>query len=175
MRLKAIVLLFLLISGIVGVALMKQTRQPSAPTAAVGLEAPDISLPDLDGVTWRLSEHRGRTVFLNFWASWCESCKDEKPSFQALISREKDNPGVSFVTVLYDDDPEKAREFIAAAGYGFRVLIDDRKVSKSYGVRGVPETFIINKAGRVEEKIVGPVRWDSPRMASLLARVIPGR
>lgn len=175
MKQKGIILFMLLIAGVATVFLIVEPKDPSHQTAAVGLDAPDIVLEDLDGGTWRLSEHRGKIVFLNFWASWCESCKEEKPSFQRLAASQKDNPGILFITVLYDDDPRKAREFMKATGYGFKVLIDDRKVSRTYGVRGVPETFIINAKGRIEEKMIGPVRWDSPRIESLLARLVPGK
>ena len=171
---KGIVLVLLLIAGVALIFLLTEGKESVHKKATVGLDAPDIELQDLNGGTWRLSDHRGKAIVLNFWASWCDTCKTEKPSFQGLVTRKKDDPRIVFVTVLYEDDPQKMREFMKASGYGFIVLVDDRRVSKAYGITGVPESFVINGKGRIEEKMIGPVRWDSSRIESLLSRAVAG-
>ncbi|BCB96629.1 hypothetical protein JZK55_15510 [Dissulfurispira thermophila] len=86
----------------------------------------------------------------------------ENPSIQGLVEAQKGNNSMVFISVLYKDSPANAMDYMKANGFNFPVLIDDKNVSMEYGITGVPETFVINKKGIIIEKVIGPIRWDSP-------------
>ncbi len=139
--------------------------------AAVGLEAPAFELKDSDGKVWRLSDLRGKVVLLNIWASWCGTCKEELPSIQNLINLEKGDSRLVFISVLYNDSPERALAYLKANGFAFPILIDTANVAGLYGITGVPETFIIDKNGTLKQHVVGPLQWDSPDVRATLTRL----
>ncbi len=130
--------------------------------AAIGQPAPEFTLVDLHGRTWRLADLRGKVVFLNFWATWCPPCREEMPAMVRLRSMLADRPFV-MVTVLVNDQPEKARRFLAkVGGEDLPVLLDpEGAVGNAYGITGVPETYIIDRQGVLRKKYIGAYPWDS--------------
>lgn len=168
---SAVLLIVFAVSVAVIFMLAKGGEVPVAKKAAVGLGAPDFQLRDTEGRTWDLSSLRGKVVLLNFWASWCDSCKEENPSLQALVNSEKGNEKFVFASVLYKDDPSKAIEYMKKNGIEFPLLIDNKNVSSAYGLTGVPETFIIGKNGIVREKVIGPIRWDTPEVRAAIDKL----
>ena len=125
-----------------------------------GQIAPDFELPALGGDSVRLSDHRGKVVFLNIWATWCPPCREEMPSMESLYQRLKGRE-FEMLAVSIDREGEKTvRPFVAKYGLKFRVLVDpDSKTYRLYGLTGVPETFIVDKDGAVIHKIIGPQNW----------------
>ncbi len=139
--------------------------------------APPFSLPDLAGKEVSLEALRGRVVFVNFWATWCPPCRIEAPSLERLYRELK--PEGFEILALSIDAPE-SRD--AVAGFGaelklsFPVLMDSAKrVYAAYGVTGVPETFMVDPAGRVTERFVGPRNWEDPRYARAIRRLLQAR
>ncbi len=130
--------------------------------AAIDQPAPGFSLVDIDGRTWDLEDLRGKVVFLNFWATWCPPCREEMPAMVRLQQMLQDKPFV-MITVLVNDDPQKARNFLANIdGAALPVLLDpDGAVGTAYGITGVPETYIIDKQGILRKKYIGAYPWDS--------------
>ncbi|MBL8619497.1 MAG: redoxin domain-containing protein [Deltaproteobacteria bacterium] len=99
----------------------------------------------------------GAPVVLNFWSTWCQPCVLEHPHLLAA-AQEFGPRGVKFYGVLYNDEPQKAERFLAEKGQGFPVLHDPlQRVAIDYGVTGVPETFVLDKEGRIAHKFIGPV------------------
>ena len=148
-------LLFLFMAGC--------AREQEAPKiATIGQPAPGFSLIDIDGRTWRLADLRGKVVFLNFWATWCPPCREEMPAMVRLRAMLADKP-FEMITILVNDDPAKARRFLAkVGGEGLPVLLDpDGAVGDSYGITGVPETYVIDKQGVLRKKYIGAYPWDS--------------
>lgn len=139
--------------------------------ATISLDAPAFELKDTDGKIWKLSDLKGKVVLLNLWASWCGTCKEELPSIQNLVNSEKDNNRLVFISVLYNDSPAKALAYLKENGFAFPVLIDTGHVAEIYGITGVPETFIIDKKGILKQRVVGPLKWDSPEVKSALAQM----
>jgi len=131
------------------------------PSPLVGRPAAPFVLRTFDGKDVSLASLRGRVVVLNFWASWCyPACYEEAPalerSWRAYRARE-----VSVVGVAIQDQPDAARKFIADFSLSFPNAPDpDGKVSVDYGVYGVPETFFIDRAGRIRRKQTGAVSDD---------------
>ncbi len=125
--------------------------------------APDFRLTDLDGKVVMLSDFRGKTVVLNFWASWCPPCREEMPEFQALWdergSEGADDLVVLAVNFLRDDTVGAATNFIEANDFTFPVIFDTTRgdVATRYGVRGLPATFFIDRKGVVRTTALGPV------------------
>ncbi|GAB4389574.1 MAG: TlpA disulfide reductase family protein [Thermodesulfovibrionales bacterium] len=162
--------------GVAAVAVvysLSTAPRPQNPVLA-GFNAPGFELADLEGRTWRLSDLDG-VVFVNFWATWCKECREEMPSIQRLYEMKKDDPQFHLLSVLYQDDPKKARAFMEENGYTFPVLLDPGgKTAYAYRLTGVPETFLINREKRVEHKTLGPAEWDSPKVVQEISALISG-
>lgn len=168
MKNKGIILAVILILGIAGVVFLLKSEDLPPKKIAVGLEAPSFQLKDTDGKVWKLADLRGRVVLLNFWASWCDTCKEELPSVQKLINAQTGNDALLFLSVLYNDSPAKALSYMKTNGFIFPVLIDDSDMARRYGITGVPETFVIDKKGIIRQKVVGPLLWDSRNVIAAL-------
>lgn len=152
--------------AVVAVALIAllATRDPSRNTAAasplISKPAPEVIAPDLEGSTVRLSQFRGRYVVLNFFASWCVPCAREHDDLQRFSTRHGSSGtgDAQVVAVLFDDEPAEARAFFEERGGDWPVLVDPRgKVALDFGVRGPPESFVVDPEGFVIARIVGEV------------------
>jgi cytochrome c biogenesis protein CcmG/thiol:disulfide interchange protein DsbE len=127
------------------------------PSALIGKPAPEFDLPRLDRPQERLSTRalRGEVWILNVWASWCESCRDEQAPLIELARQQ-----VAPVFGLnYKDDRQSALQWLAQAGDPYTSSIVDRtgQTAIDYGVYGVPETFVVDRAGIVRYREAGPL------------------
>ncbi|MCS7214856.1 MAG: TlpA disulfide reductase family protein [Thermodesulfovibrio sp.] len=173
MKKNVFLILFILLALIItGSILVKKNRLQINENARIGLPAPDFQLKDINGKKWRLEDLKGKIVILNFWASWCNDCKEEKNSMQAYLNKNGNPDDLIFLTVLYKDNPMVVSDMIKKGGYTFPVLIDDGVVSSIYGIKGVPETFLIDKKGILRHKILGPIQWDNPHIVPHLRQVL---
>lgn len=145
---------------------------------AVGKEAPDFTLTDLNEKTHRLSDFRGKVVFLNFWATWCAPCREEMPSMEVLHKNFEQN-GLVILAVSIDrvTTTKDIPPFVKGMNLTFPVLIDSwGKTDKPYKRMGVPETFIIDQQGIIREIIIGPRDWtrlDNLKTLTSLLNVTP--
>jgi cytochrome c biogenesis protein CcmG/thiol:disulfide interchange protein DsbE len=138
-----------------------------------GDPAPLFSLNDSNGKIWSLEELKGKVVLVNFWASWCPSCKEEKPSLQKLSNMTSDKPDFLILTILYNDAPSGAFQFMKKNNLNLPLLLDEKmEVSSIYGVTGVPETYIIDKKSVLRRKIIGPTRFDTPDSLRFISGLI---
>lgn len=144
-----------------------------AEKSAVAIEnspAPDVSVVSLaNGNTLNLSELKGKVVLLNFWATWCPPCRKEIPSMMKLNSLMAGKP-FQMVAISIDEGGKPAIEsFFKESGFSLPAYIDGSGASaKSYGITGVPESFIIDKNGVLVKKVIGGFAWDSPEAVSFL-------
>ena len=132
------------------------------PGAQVGAPVPGFTLPDLEGRMHALDELRGKVVVLNYWATWCPPCIEEMPSLEklheALASK-----GLAVVAVSVDERFSDIERFVDEWNLTFTVLHDDgMKVSRSYQTFKYPETYIIDRTGRLKSKVVGARDWVAP-------------
>ncbi len=127
----------------------------------VGKVAPDFRLPDLNDKEVRLSEFRGKVVFLNFWATWCKPCREEMPSMEVLYKNfEKDGLVILAVSIDRVTTKKDIPPFVKGLNLTFPVLVDSwGQTDKKYKLMGVPETYIIDQQGILREKIIGPRDW----------------
>ncbi len=141
----------------------------------VGKVAPDFDLPDLEDNYVRLSDFRGKVVFLNFWATWCKPCREEMPSMEILYRNFKQD-GLVVLAVSIDRVTTKQEipPFVKSLNLTFPVLIDSwGQTDKRYKLMGVPETYIIDQQGILREKVIGPRDWtrlDNLEMVSALLK-----
>jgi cytochrome c biogenesis protein CcmG, thiol:disulfide interchange protein DsbE len=128
------------------------------PSPLIGRPAPGFALTTFGGQPLALEAHRGKVVVVNFWASWCyPACYEEAPVLEASWRAWRER-GVAVIGVDMQDTEDKARKFIADFGLTFPNAPDPAgKVAIDYGVYGVPETFFIDRQGRIRAKHVGAV------------------
>ena len=126
--------------------------------------APDFTLERLDERgELQLSSLRGKAVVVNFWASWCQPCKEEAPHLQEVWREHRDR-GLVVVGLDSKDFRQDGRRFVRRFEWTFPIAFDGGgDVSKDYGVTGYPETFVIDRSGRVVEALVGAVNSDEDR------------
>lgn len=140
----------------------------------VGTRPPDFSFTH-NGQTLRLSELRGKVVVLNFWATWCPPCVDEMPSLEAL-HREIADEGGMVLGVSVDEDAQAFEEFLQRFQITFPNHRDPtRQLAAEYGTVMFPETYIIDKNGRIARKIIGAQNWTSDELLTYLRGLIAGR
>ena len=126
----------------------------------VGKPAPQFSMTLLSGGEFRLEDHAGSPLVINFWASWCPPCRDESPGFERVWQKYRDS-GVQFVGVDIQDTQEEAARYVEEFGLTFPNGRDpDGKITVEYGVIGLPVTFFIGANGIVEGRWVGAVPED---------------
>lgn len=117
-----------------------------------GSAAPDFTLPSLDGKTVSLSDYRGRTVVLDFWASWCPDCRKDIPKVKAL--HEKYGKKVEFIGVSFDVDRDRWAKCVADNGMAWRQVSElkkmrEAKIAAAYGVQWIPSMTLIGPDGKV--------------------------
>lgn len=133
-------------------------RDPTAISSPLpGRMAPTFRLETLDGDTLDMADLRGQVVVLNFWASWCVPCIQEHPVLREAGERYRED-GVRVVGVLYQDSRRNAIDFMERLGGDWPTVLDPgTRTAIDYGVYGVPETFFIDRTGRIAYKQIGPV------------------
>ena len=142
----------------------------------LGTKAPDFSLPDTEGNLHRLSDYRGKVIFLNFWASYCAPCIEEMPSMESLV-RQYEEQGMVMVAISHDAEKADMDGFMAQFLPGQRsamtVLWDPEvSVAPKYGTELIPETYIIDREGRIVARFVNAYDWTRPEVKQLIESLI---
>ena len=141
----------------------------------VGDRAPEFSAPDMTGREVAFSDHLGEVVLVNIWATWCGPCRVEMPPIQEAFSRYKDQ-GFTVLAVSIDAGPgyrEKVEAFVSEYGLDFPVLLDpESSISRLLQTVGVPETFVLDRQGRIVKRLIGATDWNSPGNQALIEELL---
>jgi len=127
---------------------------PSSPTGGRAPFAPAFALPDLEGDTTRLADYRGKVTLVNFWASWCDPCREEFPHMAALY-RELARTDFDIAAISDDVDDGKMRAFVRAFRPPFPILVGGGRMKGTYHYRGLPYSVLLDREGRIIERIFG--------------------
>lgn len=144
---------FLKPEGISGMSDLTQGME-SLPVPSLDAPAPDFELTSLSGEPIQLSDYRGQTVLLNFWATWCGPCRLEMPAFQNRA--DQFDGELAIVAVNNAEDPTNVQAFVDELGLSFDILLDPgADVQRLYQVRGYPTSFLIDPEGVIREQKIG--------------------
>ena len=162
-----------------GVAILLLFALPSyrqGEASIAGKTADDFALT-IDGKPQRLSDYRGKVVVLNFWASWCPPCLEEAPALNRL-QRHIEPRGGTILGVSIDEDPAAYEKFLKDFGIVFPTWRDPNvqdnksKIELGYGTSLIPETYVIDRHGKIARKLVSAQQWDSPEMLAYFDAIL---
>lgn len=138
-----------------------------------GGPTPALRLQDLDGKPHALEDYRGKVVLVNFWATWCEPCREEMPSIERLRAALAGRP-FAVLAVNLAEPESRVRGFLRQVPLAFPVLLDhDRAVAKAWKARYLPATFIVGPEGRVRYSYFGELDWSRDSVRSAIAALLP--
>ena len=140
-------------------------------SSIAGKSAEDIPL-EINGKAGKLSDYRGKVVVLNFWATWCPPCVEETPSLIELNKRLASRNGV-VLGVSVDEDVAAYQKFIQDHEINFPTSRDaSKKYAQDYGTVMYPETYIIDRHGKIARKVIGPQDWNSAEMVAYFDAIL---
>lgn len=145
---------------------------PWAKDGMIGKKAPDFTAKDLSGKEVSLTSFGGKALLLNFWATWCPYCREERPSLNTLY-RDFKEKGLVVVAVSTDRSPEKVKEYLKSVPLDFVILHDNKKeVSSLYGIYSLPVSFLIDRDGIVRYKSMGMRDWTESSSRKLIEKIL---
>jgi len=117
-------------------------------------QAPDFTLPGTDGKTYSLKDFRGKTLIIDFWATWCPDCREEMPQLLALQKKLNGRKDIVMVGVSFDTDPAKLEAYVKEQGIGWLQLSDfkskkESAISEAYHIQWIPTKYVIGPDGKV--------------------------
>jgi len=150
-----------------GLPLLKEPisgRDFSLPLVSAGGTSNAVNADD----TIRLSDLKGKVVFLNFWATWCGPCRSEMPSMQSLYDRYRER-GLEILAVNMQEGQDQVIAFMNSNNLSFPAALDSTgRIGSSYGIQAIPTSFIINREGNIIVRLVGSIDWDTPKIQNAL-------
>jgi cytochrome c biogenesis protein CcmG, thiol:disulfide interchange protein DsbE len=165
----AIVGIVLLFLGFLAWQLLQTNRFEQRASGA----APPFTFTTFEGETISLDDLSGKGVVVNFWASWCDPCRDEAALLESAWQREKDN-GIVFIGLDYLDQEPAAKAYLEEFGITYPNGPDKQsEAARRYGIKGVPETFFIDGEGNITETVIGPIVSEA-QMQQYLNEIRPG-
>lgn len=149
-----------------------QNFSPWSIDKVIGENAPDFILKDMSGKDVSLSSFKGKPVVLNFWATWCPYCRQERPHLKSLHEEYKDNDLI-IIAVSVDKSSKTVRRFLEQNPAPYIVLTDPEGMAASmYNVMGYPTTYLIDRKGKINQKFVGPMEWTDKKAKAFIDRLI---
>lgn len=143
----------LIVLGLLGYGLLASPSEPPQ----VGGPVPDFQITALDGSSMNLGAERGQVVVVNFFASWCDPCRQEAADLQQSWLDYRDR-GVQFFGIAYKDADSKAQAFLDEFGVTYPSAVErNNQTARAYGLTGVPETFVIDQQGLLVRHFLGPI------------------
>ena len=161
-------------------ALAAALLAPGAVSAAGGTlnpwsggTTPPLALRDVRGKEHKLADYRGKVVVLNFWATWCDPCREEMPSMQRLQDKLAGKP-FAILAVDYGEGVPRINDFLKKVPLRFTVLLDrDTSAATAWKVKVLPTTMVIDTEQRVRYIVVGDLQWDSQVVEEQIRKLLP--
>ncbi len=152
---------------------------PTPQDRALLLDVPDepVAAEDflarrIDGENYRLSDLRGKVVFMNFWATWCVPCLREMPAMERL-NRRMAGKAFKMIAVNQGESVAQIEKFLLDKEFSYDLLLDaDGAIGANYGVNRLPLTYILDPQGRIVRRAIGAREWDQPQVVELLEHLI---
>jgi thiol-disulfide isomerase/thioredoxin len=140
-----------------------------------GGATPPLALRDLNGKEHKLTDYKGKVVVLNFWATWCDPCREEMPSMQRLQDKLAGKP-FAILAVDYGEGPPRIKDFLKSVPVRFTVLLDrDASAATAWKVKVLPTTLVIDAEQRVRYIAVGDIGWDTQAVEEQIRKLLPPR
>jgi peroxiredoxin len=154
-RLLTRTLILLILGAAVAYTLYANFTKDKQSRIAIGQNAPDFILTDMDGMKHHLTDYKGQGVFLNFWGTWCKPCETEMPDINSQFQQYKDN-GVQVLAVNVSESKLAVEQFAKKHKLDFPIVIDkDGQVQAAYSIDPLPVTFLIDKNGKIVKYYTG--------------------
>jgi len=170
LKILLIVTSALIISSVTN--LNAQVFSPSETGKSALKMAPDFSANDLSGKSIMFSSFKGKPILLNFWATWCPNCREERKYLNSFYEEYKDK-GIVVISVSTDRSPELVKEFLNKVPMNFIVLHDaGRQAAKAYGVSALPTSYLINREGLIKQRFLGVVDWTDKESKKLIDELL---
>jgi cytochrome c biogenesis protein CcmG/thiol:disulfide interchange protein DsbE len=168
-------LIVVVIAALLGVGTWALVRYvPPKEGAQIGQRAPDYRVQRLGGDSVGIrTAYAGHVTLINIWATWCEPCKEEMPSLERLYEAYRDRGFRVAATSIDTDTPEPVLEYAQQLGLSFDILHDrSGEIQQVYQTVGVPESFLIDRHGRITYMALGAETWDSPESRQRIERLL---
>ncbi len=147
---------------------------PWAIDRLVGKQAPDFTVQNLSGKNVKLSAFKGKPILLNFWATWCPYCREERQHLISLYN-EYESKGLVIISVSTDRSPERIKKYLKKIRMEFIILHDNNKeAAEAYGVYSLPTSFLIDREGIIKHKFMGLRKWTGKGTKRLIEKLIKG-
>ena len=160
-----------LAAGIQQLFLKTGVMQASVKNTSEQVAAPyNFKLKTLKGKQVSFEDFKGKTVFINLWATWCPPCIAEMPDIHELY-KEVASDKIKFVMISLDDDPQKAAKFIQRKGYTFPVYTTEGYLPQAYSSRSIPTTFVISPSGKIVVKQKGMASYNTSKFKKTLTQI----
>jgi peroxiredoxin len=139
------------------------------------MPADDFTLTTLEGANVKLSDYRGKVVFLNFWATWCPPCRSEMPSMERLYAK-LHGSGLEILAIDLQEPKDTVQKFVKDNALTFTVLLDPKgAVGGAWGAQSIPTTYLIDRKGGILARAIGAREWDSPDMVALFEAILAAK
>lgn len=148
---------------------------PQTVVQAKSYKAPNFTLKTIKGKTIKLSRYRGKVVYLDFWASWCEPCRKSFPVMRKLQRKYK-SKGLRVVTINLDKDRKEVRRFLREFRANFPIALDPKgKIARRYGVKAMPSSYLIDRKGRIRHVHLGFRTSNSKKVEAQIKKLLKQR
>ncbi len=155
------------------VAVPTHAAEPSRFIPWTQPHTPALALKDTAGRPQTLADYRGKVVLVNFWATWCEPCRDEMASMRTLRQRLAGQP-FEIVTVNYGESEAKVTAYFKSAGLDFPALLDpNQEAPRAWRVRVLPASFLVGRDGRVRYSVIGEIDWSTDEVLKTVRTLLP--